>query len=52
MSAIKGKTVEGDAPQVHRIRITLTSQNVEALEKGESTAAPQRSCTAQFFCAF
>lgn len=27
---------EADAPQVHRIRITLTSKNVKSLEKGES----------------
>lgn len=27
--------VEDDAPQVHRIRITLTSKNVKNLEKGE-----------------
>lgn len=26
--------VEDDAPQVHRIRITLTSKNVKSLEKG------------------
>jgi hypothetical protein len=33
----KGKDlggVEGEAPKTHRIRITLTSQAVEALEKG------------------
>lgn len=27
--------VEAEAPQVHRIRITLTSKNVKNLEKGE-----------------
>lgn len=27
--------VEEDAPQVHRIRITLTSKNVKNLEKGK-----------------
>lgn len=26
--------VEAEAPQVHRIRITLTSKNVKNLEKG------------------
>lgn len=30
--------VEGEAPQVHRIRITLTSKNVKNLEKGEPEA--------------
>lgn len=27
--------LEEELPQVHRIRITLTSKNVKALEKGE-----------------
>jgi hypothetical protein len=33
----KGKDLaEGEAPKAHRIRITLTSQKVAALEKGAS----------------
>ena len=34
--ATKGKTLEGEAeaPKSHKIRITLTSQQVSALEKG------------------
>ena len=33
----KGKDLlqEGEAPKAHKIRITLTSQDVPALEKGE-----------------
>ena len=33
----KGKALEGEgeAPKAHKIRITLTSQTVESLEKGE-----------------
>ncbi len=33
----KGKALEGEgeAPKSHKIRITLTSQTVESLEKGE-----------------
>ena len=37
-AAAVGKDVKGDAPapvEIHRIRITLTSRNVKALEKGE-----------------
>ena len=39
MAAVQQKNkdlggVEGEAPKAHRIRITLTSQNVPALEKG------------------
>lgn len=42
MAAIKptGKGLEGEEVKVHRIRITLTSQNVSALEKG-ALAAPR-----------
>ena len=34
--ATKGKEFaqEGEAPKAHKIRITLTSQDVKALEKG------------------
>lgn len=31
--------VEEEGPQVHRIRITLTSKNVKNLEKGEAPAS-------------
>jgi hypothetical protein len=36
MATTKGKTLEGEteAPKTHKIRITLTSQEVSALEKG------------------
>ena len=35
-AVVKGKDfAEGEAPKAHRIRITLTSQKVAALEKGE-----------------
>ena len=35
-AVVKGKEfADGDAPKAHRIRITLTSQKVAALEKGE-----------------
>lgn len=30
----------GEAPQEHRIRITLTSKNVKALEKGAQAPVP------------
>merc|ERR1711865_494970 len=33
MSMMKGKSFEADESRVHRIRITLTSRNVENLEK-------------------
>ena len=36
MAAIKPKVLEGEGERSHRIRITLTSQNVAALEKGET----------------
>jgi len=32
---VKGKELAGEEVKSHRIRITLTSRNVEALEKGE-----------------
>jgi hypothetical protein len=38
--------VEEDLPQVHRIRITLTSRNVKNLEKGEHCWQPPLEDTA------
>lgn len=35
MAAILKKSVD-DEPQIHKIRITLTSRNVKAVEKGKS----------------
>jgi hypothetical protein len=34
MAAVAKKAAPFDAPEVHRIRITLTSRNVKALEEG------------------
>ena len=53
MAAVgKGKDlggVEGAAALTHRIRITLTSQTVEALEKG-AFDAPPAGLLSFFFC--
>ena len=38
MAAIKAKSLDTDGAPAHRIRITLTSQNVAALEKGAFNA--------------
>ena len=42
MATIKAKTLEGEGERSHRIRITLTSQNVASLEKGERARRASR----------